>query len=97
VINVIREEGLMENVRTVSRMLAEACPIGPVTGIQGSGFLIGMRCGENAAQVKNQLLARNILVGNSADPEVLRLMPPLILERKHMQLLIDSLSDIPVA
>jgi acetylornithine/N-succinyldiaminopimelate aminotransferase len=94
VINVIKKDGLMENVRTVSRMLAEACPVGPVTDIQGSGFMIGLRCGPNASAVRDQLLARDILVGTSADPEVLRLLPPLILEREHMWKLIESLTVI---
>ena len=81
----------MENVRTVSRMLAEAVPVGPVIEIQGSGFLIGLRCGPNAVEVRDKLLEKDILVGTSADPEVLRLMPPLILERQHMWQLIETL------
>ena len=97
VIRVIREEGLMNNVRDLSQMLIDACPVGPVQGIQGKGFILGLRCGANASAIKDELLARNILVGTSADPEVLRLLPPLILGREHMQALIDNLAELPAA
>ena len=97
VINVIKKEGLMDNVRELSQIISGACPVGPVESIQGKGFLLGLRCRRNAADVQKELLAHNILVGNSADPNVLRLLPPLILERQHIETLIDSLAEIPEA
>ena len=33
------------------------------------------------------LLARDILAGTSADPHVVRLLPPLVLEEEHVDLL----------
>ena len=95
VIKVIQDDNLMDNVLELSRMLAEACPVGPVESVQGIGFLLGLRCRRNASEVVDELLARDILVGNSADSKVLRLLPPLILERQHMQQLIDSLAELP--
>ena len=97
VINVIKKEGLMDNVRELSQIISGACPVGPVESIQGKGFLLGLRCRRNAADVQQELLANNILVGNSADPNVLRLLPPLILERQHIETLIDSLAEISAA
>ena len=95
VIDVIKRDGLMENVRKLSKMVADACPVGPVEGVQGMGFLLGLRCGPNASEVQKELLARNILVGSSSDPKVLRLLPPLILEQDHIATLIGSLAELP--
>jgi acetylornithine/N-succinyldiaminopimelate aminotransferase len=95
VINVIKKERLMDNVRELSQMISAACPVGPVERVQGKGFLLGLRCRRKAADIQKELLAHNILVGNSADPNVLRLLPPLILERQHIETLIDSLAEIP--
>jgi acetylornithine/N-succinyldiaminopimelate aminotransferase len=94
VINVIKKERLMDNVRELSQMISAACPVGPVERVQGKGFLLGLRCRRKAADIQKELLAHNILVGNSADPNVLRLLPPLILERQHIETLIDSLAEI---
>jgi acetylornithine/N-succinyldiaminopimelate aminotransferase len=94
VINVIQKEGLMDNVQRLSRMIADACPIGPVESVSGKGFLLGLHCRRNAAQVQKELLAHNILVGNSADPNVLRLLPPLILQDRHIETLTTTLAEL---
>ena len=41
-----------------------------------------------------ELLDRNILVGTSADPHMLRLLPPLILAKDHVQRLAHALEDL---
>jgi len=97
VITEIRREGLMDNVRELSQMLIDAGPLGPVESIQGKGFLLGLRCRRSAPEIRDELLARNILVGTSADPAVLRLLPPLILERQHIEQLINCLADLSAA
>jgi acetylornithine/succinyldiaminopimelate/putrescine aminotransferase len=96
IIDVIKRENLMENVRTLADELSRRLPIGPVDSIQGKGFLSGLRCRRDAVEVRDELLERNILVGTSADPNVIRLLPPLTLERQHLQQLIDTLADLPV-
>ncbi len=95
VIEVIEKEDLMHNVRARHAQLADACPVGPVERMQGLGFLIGLRCRRPATQVRNALLDRNILVGTSADPQVIRLLPPLVLDGAQMTTLIESLAQLP--
>jgi acetylornithine/N-succinyldiaminopimelate aminotransferase len=95
VIDVIKNDQLMRNVRALSGQIKAALPLGPVSSAQGIGFLMGFRCTRNAQQVRDELLARNILVGTSADPLVLRLLPPLILEQQHVQQLLDNLAELP--
>jgi 4-aminobutyrate aminotransferase-like enzyme len=40
------------------------------------------------------LLARNILTGTSADPQVLRLLPALVLKPDHLDRLVDALGEL---
>jgi 4-aminobutyrate aminotransferase-like enzyme len=40
------------------------------------------------------LLERDILTGTSADPHMLRLLPPLILTIEHVQRLAAALEDL---
>jgi acetylornithine/succinyldiaminopimelate/putrescine aminotransferase len=94
VIDVIESQNLLENVRRVSRRIRETCLVGPVTGIQGEGFLLGLKLSRPAAEVQPALLARDILAGTSADPTVLRLLPPFTLGDEHVELLRDALADI---
>ena len=95
VLDAIREEGLLENVRRVSAQLRAACVTGPVTGVQGEGFLLGLRTRPPAKQVQAALLAQDILTGTSADPQVLRLLPPYTLTGEHVELLAAALARLP--
>ncbi|MDP6675162.1 MAG: aminotransferase class III-fold pyridoxal phosphate-dependent enzyme [Gammaproteobacteria bacterium] len=95
VIDVIERDQLMRNVRVLSGYIEENCPVGPVDRLQGKGFLLGLKCRRPAIEVRNELLDRNILVGTSTDPHVIRLLPPLITEEKHFTRLIESLAELP--
>jgi acetylornithine/succinyldiaminopimelate/putrescine aminotransferase len=94
VIDVIRRDRLIENVRVLSKEIVDAMPRGPVEAVQGKGFLLGLRCRRPAKDMLQALLDRGILVGTSADPNVIRLLPPLILERPHVHALLNALDDI---
>ena len=94
VIDVIKRDRLLENVSTLSAELQKSALTGPVTGVQGHGFLLGLRCNRPAKDIQTALLERDILVGTSSDPAVVRLLPPLTLERQHVQTLCAALADI---
>ena len=95
VIDTIESEGLLANVRQVSTYIRSNCVIGPVTGTQGAGFLIGLRTSRPAREVQAALMEKNILTGTSGDPHVLRLLPAYILNEGHVDQLRDALSKIP--
>lgn len=94
VIDAIENENLLEQVKRVGEFIRSSCLVGPVCGYQGAGFLVGLRTARPAKQVHAALLERNILTGTSGDPQVLRLLPPFILEESHVELLRTALLDI---
>jgi len=94
VIEAIESGHLLERVRNVAALIRSRCIVGPVTGHQGAGLLVGLRTSRPAKQVHAALLERNILAGTSADPNILRLLPPFVLEPAHVELLRDALLDI---
>ena len=94
VIDAIETEGLLENVRRVAKYLRDTCTVGPVTGHQGAGFLHGLITAKPAKEIQKTLLERNILAGTSADPHVLRLLPPYPLKENHVDLLREALRDL---
>jgi acetylornithine/N-succinyldiaminopimelate aminotransferase len=61
---------------------------------QGAGLLVGLRTNKPAKQIHAALLERGILAGTSADPDILRLLPPFVLEASHVEILRDALLDI---
>lgn len=93
-LDTLVEEGLVPRVRVVSRALAALVGRGPVVGVQGEGLLLGLRTRRPAKEVQAELLARDILVGTSDDPFIVRLLPPLILGLEHVELLATALDGI---
>ncbi|HPF24985.1 MAG TPA: aminotransferase class III-fold pyridoxal phosphate-dependent enzyme [Steroidobacteraceae bacterium] len=94
VVEAIETGDLLANVTTVSAYIRERCKVGPVTGFQGAGFLLGLKTRAPAKAVQAALLAQNILAGTSGDPHILRLLPPYTLERQHVDLLARALETI---
>ena len=95
VIDTIESESLLANVRQVSTYIRSTCVIGPVTGVQGAGFLLGLKTSRPAKEVQAALMEKNILTGTSGDAHVLRLLPAYILNEGHVDQLHDALSKIP--
>ncbi len=94
VIDTIESESLLANVRQVSAYIRSSCIIGPITGVQGAGFLLGLKTSRPAKEVQAALMAKNILTGTSGDPNILRLLPAYILNEGHVDLLSDALAKI---
>ena len=99
VIESIEAEGLLQNVRQREAQIREQCVKGPVQRIQGKGLLLGLVCDRPAVEVRDALLERDILTGTSSDPNVLRILAPLVLESHHVDHLADALDSIapPIA
>jgi acetylornithine/succinyldiaminopimelate/putrescine aminotransferase len=94
VIDAIAAESLLDNVKQVSERIRSTCLTGPVESMQGRGFLLGLRTRQPAAKLRDALLERDILTGTSADPNVLRLLPPLTLNGEHVERLATALGEI---
>ena len=94
VIETIKAEDLLANVRRREAEIREHCVTGPVRSVQGMGLLLGLVCDRPAGEIRDALLQRDILTGTSADPSVLRLLPPLVLQPEHVRRLAKALGAI---
>ncbi|MBS0367368.1 MAG: aspartate aminotransferase family protein [Proteobacteria bacterium] len=95
VLEAIESQGLLARVRHLGELIRARCVTGPVIAHQGAGLLVGLRTSRPVKQVQAQLLEAGILAGGSSDPQVLRLLPPYILEDEHVDMLADALRELP--
>jgi acetylornithine/succinyldiaminopimelate/putrescine aminotransferase len=94
-LEVIQSERLLENVQTQSAWLFdELRTVDGVTAVHGLGFLVGIRFAGGAKKWQEELLKRRIITGLSDDPEVLRLLPPLTVNRTDLEWFVDELKSI---
>ena len=93
-IQAISDEHLLANVRAREAQIREQCVVGPIMKIQGMGLLLGLVCDRPAAEVRDALLDHDILTGTSGDPNVLRILAPLVLQDQHIDHLAQALQNI---
>ena len=95
VIDAIESDGLLANVRDREAQIREQCVVGPVRRIQGMGLLLGLECDRPASDVRDFLLDHDILTGTSSDPNILRILAPLVITSDHVDRLVKALASIP--
>jgi acetylornithine/succinyldiaminopimelate/putrescine aminotransferase len=94
-VEAIETDGMLENVRDVELYLRERLKeIEQVVKVHGHGFLLGLEFVDAAKIVHEGLLAQRIITGTSSDPKVLRLLPPLCLQKEDVDLFIDGLRKV---
>ena len=94
-LEAIENDGMLANVREVESYLRERLKeVEQVVNVHGRGFLLGLEFADSAKKVHEALLTQKIVTGTSSDPKVLRLLPPLCLQKEEVDLLVDALSTV---
>ena len=94
VIRLLSQPGMLDSVSQISSVIQERCQVGPVTGVQGRGLLLGLRTGCPAVEVLDALREKGVLAGGAADPHVVRLLPPLTISEGEVEILGTALEEI---
>ena len=91
-LEAIEGDRMLQNVREVEGYLRERLQeVEQVANVHGRGFLLGLEFADKAKPVHESLLERKIITGTSSDPKVLRLLPPLCLQKDEVDLLVEAL------
>ena len=64
-----------------------------VVGVRGKGLLLGLEIEKDAAKYVGQMLEKGFII-NGIQDKVLRFVPPLIIEEKEIDCLIDALDSL---
>jgi len=92
---VIEKEALLANVVRGSRELVSGLSrLRGVREVRGEGFLLGIVLDRPARPVREALLAMGILVGGSDQSDVLRLLPPLVLQAREIQTFLAAMAEV---
>lgn len=96
VIKVIKEQKLLENVKKTGnylmkdlKILKDQYPL--IKEVRGKGLMIGIEFHQNvSAQIMKFCLDQGIII-NSVAPNIIRLLPPFIITKKEIDILINTL------
>lgn len=96
VLDVILDDGFLERVEAIARLLRERLE-GLVEGypaviseVRGAGLLIGLKCAVPNTELAARLRENGMLTVPAGD-NVVRLLPPLIIDESHVEQALDIL------
>lgn len=92
-LRVVEEEGLSERALLVWDALAKGCEQRGFR-YQGAGCLMGIDFGRPVAPIVAGLRDHKILTGGSADPNIMRLMPPAVVTREQVDGFFVALDEV---
>jgi acetylornithine aminotransferase len=93
VLEVIKAEKLMENVKEISTYFSEkAKTVKELKAIKGRGLMLGLEFNFPVAELRKKLIYEHkIFTGSAKNPNLLRILPPLTLKKIHVDVFFDAL------
>ncbi|WP_299888991.1 aminotransferase class III-fold pyridoxal phosphate-dependent enzyme [uncultured Lacinutrix sp.] len=93
VLNVINEERLMQNVKEVSDyFLEKASALPQLKKVKGRGLMLGLEFDFPITSLRKALLYKHkIFTGSAKNANILRILPPLTIQKMHIDKFFEAL------
>ncbi len=94
VLDVLKKEDLINNANALGKYLKEQLgELKQVNEVRGKGLMIGIVFEQPIKPIREELLYKyHILTGSSKDPNVLRILPPLNVKKKQLDVFLKALN-----
>jgi acetylornithine aminotransferase len=93
VLEVIKAEKLQENAKLIFNYFKkEAQSIPHLKAVKGRGLMLGLEFDFPISELRNNLIYKHhVFTGNAKNPHVLRILPPLTIKKKHIDVFFKAL------
>ena len=91
--DVLKEEGLQKNAEELGKyFIDQAKKIPSVKKIKGRGLMLGLEFDFEVSDLRKELIyQQQIFTGGSSNKNLLRILPPLTLQKKHFDIFFKRL------
>ncbi|TDQ27483.1 aspartate aminotransferase family protein [Tenacibaculum caenipelagi] len=93
VLKTIQKEQLMGNAQQIAEYFVEqAASIPQLKAVKGRGLMLGLEFSFPIADLrKNLIFKHHIFTGSAKNPNLLRILPPLTIQKQHIDVFFDAL------
>ncbi len=93
VLEVLEEEKLLENANEISAYFIEkAKELPSLKSIKGRGLMLGLEFDFPVSELRKQLIHKHhMFTGSAKNPNLLRILPPLTIQKKHIDDFFEAL------
>ena len=95
VLDVIKKEGLQENAKELGDYFTDfAKKISSVKKVKGRGLMLGLEFDFPVSPLRKELIYnQHIFTGGSSNKNLLRILPPLTIQKKHFDIFFQKLEE----
>lgn len=95
VLEVLKEEQLMQNAKLIETyFLDETKNLPKLKAIKGRGLMLGLEFDFPISELRKKLITDyHIFTGSAKNPNLLRILPPLTIQKEHITVFIDALKQ----
>lgn len=95
VLEILEKEKLQQNAKEISNYFAKKAKSLPkVKAIKGRGLMLGLEFNFPIAELRKQLIYKyHIFTGSAKNPNVLRILPPLTIQKEHIDQFLNALKS----
>ena len=93
VLEVLKEEKLLDHAKAMAEYFNEKLSeIPQIKAVKGRGLMLGLEFDFPIADLRKALIFKHhIFTGSSKNPNLLRILPPLTIQKQHIDAFIDAL------
>ena len=93
VLEVLEKQHLMQNAKEVSSYFMEkAQTISKIKKVKGRGLMLGLEFDFPIAELRKNLINKHrIFTGSAKNPNLIRILPPLTIQKKHVNEFFEAL------
>ncbi|MFZ5557642.1 MAG: aspartate aminotransferase family protein [Pseudomonadota bacterium] len=97
-LEIMESDGLLANASAMGQFIREGLQarlagVPGIVEVRGQGLMIGVELAQPCGPLVRTALERGVLINVTAD-NVVRLLPPLVIDRGQAQLLVDTVGDL---
>ena len=94
VLEVIEKQELMKNASDISEYFVKrAAQLSKVKKVKGRGLMLGLEFDFPVTALRKKLIdTHHIFTGSSNNPNLLRILPPLTIQKKHIDVFFEALT-----
>jgi acetylornithine/N-succinyldiaminopimelate aminotransferase len=96
VLKVLKEKNIIKKIDALEKYFRKrAADILEIKIVKGRGLMLGIEFDFNVAELRKKLIYdHHIFTGGSSNKKLIRILPPLTIKKKHLDMFFDSLEKI---
>ena len=95
VLDILKNQNLQKNASLLESYFKDSINTMNICKVKGKGLMLGLEFDFEVSELRKKLVyEKRIFTGSSSNKNLIRILPPLTISKKHLNIFFDALKDI---